>query len=408
MTQQSAFLIKTLEKIGAPLAAAVEEVSARLRHDMEAPAREVEDAKVMAQLLGQTVQVSLSLGSALVKASDEAQADALRLAVASMIAPLIAGYFRQHGQVPDDQALSRMTKSLEASVAFAENFNPDYAQGSRLSQLGEDALVFDDAQKNINALDVLVPVMKAIGEFPFGQSETKLLQDVSGKLKEKAASLNEGGDTLSEMAILKSLAKIYADCHLAEVKILSQSDNEERTELSTDPIWKAFDTRLAMVSTLLGMAPVNETVSSAGTAAPAASSAPSEAQQVAQQPAQPAAPVEQAPVAPPQAPVAPPAQETPAAAPVAAAAPAAGGNPMSFFGAKPDQAAAPTATPAPETPAQPAAPQAAPPQQPATDAVPAQPPATAAPAEAPAGQSGNPMSFFKGGNKETDDSGQGA
>lgn len=369
MTQQSAFLIKTLEKIGAPLAAAVEDVSQRARGDMDVATREVEDAKVMAQLLGQTVQVSLSLGSALVQASDEEKADAQRLAVASMIAPIIAHYYRQNGEAPDDAALGRVTKSLEASIAFAENFNPTTEESARLAILGEETLIFDSAQKNITALDALVPVVKAIGEFPFGHSETKLLQDVSNKLKEKAASMNAGGDALSEMVMLKSLAKIYADCHLAEVQKLSQSNNdEERGELSIDPVWQAFDTRLAMVSVLLGMAPIEQTSASTSAVSPAP-----EPQQ--------SAPAAQAPVAPVQ---------PSTAAPAAAAPPAGGGNPMSFFSGGGAPASEPVAAAPLVTPAQPETQPAAPAQQ-------------ASAATPPAG-GGNPMSFFKPGTKPAEGS----
>ena len=368
MTQQSALLIKTLEKIGAPLAAAVEEVSQRARGDMEPAAREVEDAKIIAQLLGQTVQISLSLGGSLIQASDEAEADALRLAVAAMIAPIIAHHYRQNGIAPDDNALSRITKSLEATLAFAENFNPASDQGSRLSILGEDVLVFDTAQVDITVLDALVPVVNAIGEFSFGLSETKLLQDVSEKIKDKAVAFNGEGDKLAELTIIKSLAKIYADCHLAEVRKLSNSKNEAGAELSIDPVWTAFDTRLAMVNILLGLAPVAETVPT-GSVAPAQS-----------------APVEAPPVTTPVAPVQP--QSQPAVAPAAASAPTGGGGPMSFFSNKP-------AATAPEPVA--SAPQAAEPVQPAPTT-----PTTATvetqPAEASA--SGNPMSFFKPDAKE--------
>ena len=369
MTQQSAFLIITLEKIGVPLAAAVEEVSHRANAVLEPAAREVEDAKVMAQLLGQTIQVGLSLGSALIQASDEAEADALRLAVAAMVAPVIAHYYRHNGVVPDDVALSRITKSLEATIAFAENFNPASEHASRLSVLGVDTLVFDEAQVDITVLDALVPAINAIGAFSFGLSETKLLQDVSEKLKEKAVTLVAGGDKLAELTTLKALSKIYAECHLAEVHKLSGSNNEERTELSIDPVWAAFDTRLAMVNMVLGLAPVAETVT--GAVAPAAPIA--------------SASVEATPAVAPVQPAAPVAQALPAAS--------VGGGPMSFFSSG-DK----TATPAE------AAPVAAPPAQEAvaTVSAPAAAPVVQEAPAAPVG-GGGPMSFFKPGAKPTDE-----
>lgn len=382
MTQQSAFLITTLEKIGAPLAAAVEEVSQRVNGSMDSAAREVEDAKVMAQLLGQTIQVGLSLGGALIQASDEAEADALRLAVAAMVAPVIAHYYRHNGAVPDDAALGRMTKSLEATIAFAENFNPASEHASRLSVLGVDTLVFDEAQVDITALDALVPVLNAIGVFSFGLSETKLLQDVSEKLKGKAASLVKDGDKLSELTTLKALAKIYAQCHLAEVNKLSGSDNEERGELSIDPVWAAFDTRLAMVNMVLGLEPMEETV----TNAPVSTSP------------QVSAPVDAAPATAP----------VQTAAPAAASAAPSGGGPMSFFtgGGNKEAATIPAGQPTEQAQAAPVTPQTPPVSTPAPaqEAKPAVPTAPATDqSQAPPESSASPMSFFKPGAKPVDE-----
>jgi hypothetical protein len=285
-----------------------------------------------------------------------------------MVAPVIAHYYRHNGAVPDDAALGRITKSLEATIAFAENFNPASEQASRLSILGVDTLVFDEAQVDITVLDALVPVINAIGVFSFGLSETKLLQNVSEKLREKAATLVAGGDKLSELTTLKALSKIYAECHLAEVNKLSGSNNEERSELSIDPVWAAFDTRLAMVNIVLGLAPVAETVTS-GSVAPAApiASAPFEAAPTTVAPVQPAAPVTQA-------------------APAAAIG---GGGPMSFFSTGGDKtsSAAPAQQPAATTP-----------DQAAPAAAPTIPTETSAPAAG-----GSPMSFFKPGAKSAEE-----
>lgn len=363
MTQQSSLLIKTLEKIGTPLAIAVEEVSQRTRGDMEASNREIEDSKIIAQLLGQTVQVSLSLGGSLIQASDEADADALRLAVAAMVAPIIAHNYRQNGTVPDDHALGRITKSLEATLAFAENFNPASDQGSRISMLGEDTLIFDENQVDITVIDALVPAINAIGEFSFGLSETKLLQEVSDKLKEKAQKLNSSSDSLTELITLKSLAKIYAECHLSQVRKLSNSSDEGNVELSIDPVWQEFDTRLAMVSAVLGLSPLE--VSSGGSVSPVMSTTNNEPQQSVQTP------------------------PTTAATTVQPENSASGGGPMSFFSGgdkKPDVAPSEQPTVAPSQSAEPQA-----------EIV------TASTEESVgnnSGDSSSPMSFFKPGAKK--------
>lgn len=377
------FLLQILDKIGVPLASAVEDVSAR---NKDVQASDSEEAKMLAQLIGQTIQIILPLSGAIIQGTNEQEADAVRLTLAGIAAPLVGGIYRTQGRAPNENDIKRIVKAMEATLAFSDNFSPAIGQDNRLKMLGEDSFIFDAAQVDMCTLDVLVPVINAIGEFSFGQSETKLLQDVSNKLIEKAAFIAKGGDKLAELSALKTLARLYAQCHKSETGRLSRGGEDNRDTLSTDPVWKAFDSRLAMLGALLEMPPMQEStggssiapqatspVSPVSGAAVATTTAP--AQMAQPQPAVPQIPPVQATLssAPPQQ---PPTQ----------AATQAGGGPMSFFSGP-----APAAT----TP---------PPQQPVVAPLPAQAESVPAANPPPSG-GGGPMSFFKAPPKTDDKNG---
>lgn len=379
MVENPKFAIKILEKIGAPLAAAIESVP------LKAEDTEVEAAKIMAQMMGQAVQISIALNSSLnINDNDEGQADSLRLALAALAAPLLADFYRQNERVPEDQDIKRIIKAQEAVLAFAENFTAASEEKSRLTTIDHDAPFFDETQVSLAVLQSLTPVITAIAEFPFGQSETKLLQDVAEKLKKDAADIAKNGK-LGEVMAVKALAQLYADCHRAETQRLASASDENRGELSLDPVWDAYRTRVAMVEAVMG-AQTSTGVQSASGPSPAAET-PAQAQAPAAPP-----PQEQTPAAPP----------PPVSAPPAAAAPSSG-NPMGFFKQGGNQAQTPAAPPPSAPPA------AAPPQEqaPAASTPPAgNPPPPAAPAESnTSGSAANPMGFFKPGAKKEDDSG---
>lgn len=406
MTQNPSFAVQLLEKIGTPLAGAIEAVP------LQGENQEVEAAKLMAQMLGQAVQVSISLNTTLDLKEDEQQADSTRVALAALVAPLIADFYKKNARVPEEQDLKRITKSLEAVLVFSENFTPASDEASRLSTINHAVPLFDSTQVMLVTLQALTPVISAIAEFPFGLSETKFIQDVSDRLEKDAANIAGSDGKFGELLVFKALAKLYAECHLAETERLLGIDDGERAELSTDPIWERYETKLAMVKALTGSGSDSAAVSSQG-AAPLPVADVSE--DVPVPPSEPPAveppPVEAAPI--PEAPAeAPPSAAEPAAAPSS-------GGPMGFF-AKQDAASEPPAPAPVEAPAEPVAqdspqppaepvpetPPAATPEPPASAPVevPAEPPSTDAPADNSAPPSGGgPMSFFKPGPKSDDD-----
>lgn len=371
MDQRSAFLIELLDKLGVPL---MEAVQAHARPD-QPPAQE---AGTLAALLGQSVQLGLSVAQKLDLKEGQGDADAVRLALAAMSAKLVGESYRLQGRIPGDGDTARLTRALESVLTFADNFTPSAEHTARLRTASAEKPLFDMAQSQVFYLSAMEPVLGAIAEFPFGQNETALIQSAAERLQQRAAMLREAmigasaekaESSFAELMILQSLARIYADCHRGETaRILGANNNDAPP--SVDVVWKAFDLRLAMLETLLNVAVPGDAPERAAPAAPSAApiAAPVEPPPV-QQNAEPTVTITPPPDATPL-----PAPQNPPPQPQAqhqAAPPAAGGNPMSFFGAKPA---------APATPAAPAE----------------------TPPAAPQGTPGNPMSFFGGGKKEGD------
>lgn len=378
MDERSTFLLELLDKLGGPLMGAVQ-TGASLEGGGDS-----KDAETLAALLGQSVQMGLSLAQKMdLKDGEESDADpdAVRLSLTAMAGQFIAGNYVQQGRVPTEEETQRLAKSLSTVLTFADNFTPSAQHTARLKVTGNQKPLFDETQSQIFYLSAMAPVLSAVAEFPFGKSETALIQEVAEKLAARAKGLREAligsaseeaEAAFSELMILHTLARVYADCHRAQTKKLLAQDEDSREEASLDPVWKGFDLRLSMFETLLNASVPGE--AAAGTVAP----------QVSQE-----IPAEAAPAAAPQA-------ETPPSAPAQEGA----GGPMGFF-AKGESPATPAPVPSPAE-AAPVAPQPAAPETPPPAAAPA--PVEAAPAQE---GGGGPMSFFKPGTTPPSESGGG-
>ena len=340
MNHRADYLLQVLEKIGSPLLASVIEVNARM-HNTQLTA----EAQKIAELLARTVQTGIDLGYALDLGPSGQITDSLRLAMTGLAAPLIAGSFRNNGKTPTDTDIKKIITAMQAVLSFAENFSADSDHSDRLKNLNPGDGASDAAQNYLRNVYAFVPVVNVVGAYSFGQPEQKLIMDIASRLTATARQIANARGKDADVHILNALAQIYAACHQAEtahIMGLSEQDRQKAVP-PLDPVWKNFDLRVAMLEALAG----GIITTSAAT--------------------------DVAPVMP---------QQNP---PPAAAPPAQGAvNPLSMFAKKPDGAAPPQA---------PQQPPAAPPQQPQTPPPPTEPP--------PSG--GNPMSFFKGPPKKTDE-----
>lgn len=293
------FLVQLLQKLGAPLMAAVGS------HSAGGDSAE-KDAQVLSSLLSESVKISISLSQAMNLKPEDGDADAIRVALATLAGELVADSYRQTGRAPSDADSRRISKALESVIVFADNFAPAAEHAKRLETLEATPPFIDPVQANIYAIHALAPAIAAIAEFSFGQADTRLVQDVAERLrarsKELLGSVAADGNAMSELVIMQALGQIYAGAHRAETKRLK--DKGEDASASLDPVWTAFDKQVAMLTVLL---------------APSSSSGQGSGGGGGVKPAV-EAPAQEAP------PAAAPAAEAPAAA-----APPAGGNPMAFF-----------------------------------------------------------------------------
>lgn len=258
MTQRSAFQAQILEKIGAPLLVAVAEGQARQSKDS---GDQKQEAARLAELLNKTVQVSIGLaGSMALKDSD---GDAVRLALAALASPLIAGQYRLTGKVPGDAEIRKLVKALEAVLTFSDNFAPAAENTVRLDNLSPGMPFVDESQVHIQYVGALVPVVNAIAAFSFGRAENKLAQEIAGRLVQKSKNMGEAlqpGEAepaarkRAELQLLRALAALYVECHEREMNRLLALDDQARMRaaegaggvLPLEPVWEAFERRAAM------------------------------------------------------------------------------------------------------------------------------------------------------------------
>ncbi len=259
MDQRSAFLLQIIEKLGLPLMAAVADVSGASGN-----ADAKKEAERVAELLGRCVQSSISLATLLDLRDTDGSADSVRLALAALSSELLAAQYRVSRRMPGEKDLERLGSSLTAVLAFAENFAPVAKNTARLRALDIEELAFDEYQVNALFFSALAPAIGAIAAYPFGRPETKLVQEVAGRISTRVKDLRKKlcGDTLQEeesrqieLSLFKALVGIYAECHKGETNRLlamSESDmaqaiKEDGGVLSMEPVWKAFETRVAML-----------------------------------------------------------------------------------------------------------------------------------------------------------------
>ncbi|MCC6597865.1 MAG: hypothetical protein IT559_03660 [Alphaproteobacteria bacterium] len=371
MNQHAAYLIQILEKIGAPLMSAI--IQAAPNEETATP----QEAQTIAALLAKTVQASIDLGNVMEINPADSMDDSLRVALAALAGPIVAGQYRRRGQIPEDAALKRITGALQAVLSFSENFAPSAESAERLSELKARGQYASPTQTQVQYVQAFIPVVEAIAEFPFGQAEQKLLMEVSDRLVKKSVELREtllptlneeGEQKRAELGLLQALADTYSAAHRAETaKVMAAGEAGRAHDISMSAVWKNFDTRAAMLEALTGALGLSgkKTVTGGG-----GGQAPAQTTTRAQAP--PATPLAAAPAQTP-----PPVSPQPAAPPQAAA-PATAQNPMSMF-SKPKEGSATDAPPAAPSPTTPP-PSESPPQNSAEEETPAKP---------------APMSFFK-------------
>lgn len=402
MNQRNAYLIQILEKIGTPLLSAV--VGKKGSEGNETK----EDASTIASLLSRTVQLSIDLGRMVeIEKSSPEEIESLRVAMAGLAGPMIAGQYTQTSKVPGENDIKKLTGALEAVMTFSDNFTPSNDHVIRLENMKANGMPGDTYQINIQYIQAFVQIADVVAGFPFGQPEKKLMQDVADTINSKSKQIckeifGDGLDAnqqkLCELALVKSLADLYASCHKTEMdKLMAMQEPDANAQQNgLQSVWKNFETRAEILGLMAqNMVPGTKKDTVAPTGTPSAAptqAAPSSASSPAEQPS--ATPQAQSQTSNPMAMFSKPKegestekQEQPQQqAPQTQQTE----NPMAMF-SKPKNESTPDQPP----PAQPPAP----PPPPQTEQQ-APPPATSQ-SEEDKSESGNPMSFFKSPPKDS-------
>ncbi|OIN87173.1 MAG: hypothetical protein AUJ12_02815 [Alphaproteobacteria bacterium CG1_02_46_17] len=263
MEQRSAFLLQVLEKLAAPLVAAISEVSVRqqMSPDPAQPSSMKPEAEQVAGLLTKSTQMSISLSDFVDMKLPENEADSLRLALTSLASPLIANIYRLAGRAPTDAEIERVTSALNAVISYADGFAPAADATTRMTNLENDFAPTDASQVSILYISALLPAINSVMSYSFGVPEKRLVQDVGERLVREAKVLRTcmfpsmSDDMMmakADLALLRIVASIYSQCHFAEMAKLMATEEQSRQGMAPamTSLWQAFILRVQMIEVL--------------------------------------------------------------------------------------------------------------------------------------------------------------
>jgi hypothetical protein len=281
MDSRTLYNIKVFEKLAAPLMNAVLRGSYQKKGALEA-----DDVAQISSLLRTSIKMSKALSDSF-QPSNNDDADALRLAVACLVSPIIAEHFAKTGKDLSDKDIDQFAGVFEGILEFTDKFAEAKDAANRRLRLANpdpisvsDRLVFDEDQMTIQAMQALLPVVIRVAEYNFGHDQKELLSEITTKLQSRSkivarALFGRAEDTsdqkLSELGVLRSLTHIYASCHMAEKRRYEEMDEKIREksmnkagELSLDTLWHMFEMRSGLMVALtknLMTTPEDETTS---------------------------------------------------------------------------------------------------------------------------------------------------
>ncbi len=271
MTQPLDFKVAFLEKIAVPLLSSIMMSKSGASEEDAADNKPKSEAQNMAALLGTSIEFSAQLSDLLDLKNTGDNVESIRVALAAVAANLMADYQSVSGKIPDTTTFKRLLSAMETSLMFADHFTPDANHVARLSSIEPDEeFVMDEAQINIQYMNIMVPVVSVVADYTFGRDEKKLILEIAGKLSQAAEKTSRSlsganDDALAvkrrELQIFKAAAALYTNCHREETaRIMGMSDDaraqlseQSGSVLSMDHLWANFSNRFAALGILAGM-----------------------------------------------------------------------------------------------------------------------------------------------------------
>jgi hypothetical protein len=215
------------------------------------------------RLLRQTIDNADDIRGLLDLIEEEEKDVSVRLNLATLSCHIIAAHYKRAGTLPTQAELKRTVSSVDQLLTFSENYIPmDRLEGvfpenvRGLSPLSRTVA-------NLVYLKYYVPLVDVVADFSFGMDEARMIQNVSEKLRTKAADITHvlmGTDLSvaeqksSELLILSSLIPLYCSCHIREKDRIMGLDEDVRAKEENkdqiENIWLLFDKRLGMLTVL--------------------------------------------------------------------------------------------------------------------------------------------------------------
>lgn len=215
------------------------------------------------ELLKKTIDNAEEIKSLLDLLEDEEKDVSVRLNLATLSCHIIAAYYQKNGRLPTEAELKRSVSSVDLLLTFSENYIPMERLDGVYPEHLRGLSPLSRTVANLVYLKYYVPLIDAVAEFSFGKTKTKMIQDVSEKLRHKATelthllmgmSVSEAEQKSSELLILSSLIPLYCSCHNKEKDRIMALDektrNQEKSDDQIDNIWKIFEKRMEMLTLL--------------------------------------------------------------------------------------------------------------------------------------------------------------
>lgn len=263
METKTAFLLQVLEKLAAPMIAAISEVSVRqsLIPDPSQPGAMRPEAEQVAGLLTKSTQLSIGLANLMDMRPNESEADSVRLALTSLASPLMSNIYRLAGRAPNDSEIQRIADAMGAVVSYSDGYRTAADANVRMSQIDADFFPSDDSQVSLLYMSALLPVVNSIMAYSFGQPEKKLVQEVTERLVRESKFLRakmfpeiaEGSMAAkADLALLRMAGLIYSQCHFAEMAKLMATEDQVRQGMAPTmtALWQSFILRMQMLEIL--------------------------------------------------------------------------------------------------------------------------------------------------------------
>ncbi|MCB1682634.1 MAG: hypothetical protein H6858_08115 [Rhodospirillales bacterium] len=254
MTPRNDYLVLLLQSLGLPLLSAVQKNSSQSSHEFDAS----KEAQKIAELLASSQKLGRELRHAL-DLSGETDKKSLRIVLTTLAAQLVASLYDESGKIPNEHDVKRMLAGFESVLTFSDQFTPEADSVERLKALAAEYALFDGYQLHMQYLQSCLPVIRAVSLFSFGQPESKLVKDICDKLAQRAADmrLKFFGEALdinqvrmADLAFLRMLAGLYADCHEIETQRLARLDETARASIQPASVWAVFEQRAQMLDAL--------------------------------------------------------------------------------------------------------------------------------------------------------------